>query len=140
MANLKGLIKLRKFTVEEKQKILSTLYREYESIDAKKRSLIETVAKERTIAEEKNSYETHASYILYAEQARDQVMALDGKLKELNVYIEKAQDEVREAFAEFKKIEIVQQNREDEEEREIDRKDSLTLDDIGVEGHRRKET
>ncbi len=140
MANLKGLIKLRKYNVEEKQKVLSALFREAETIEAKKNALLHTVATERRIAEEKNDYDTHASYILYVERARDQIMALDRKLKEVNAKITKAQDAMREAFGELKKIEIIQKTREDDERREIDRKESLMLDEIGLEIHRREKS
>ena len=46
---------------------------------------------------------------------------------------------MREAFSEQKKAELIQEQREDEEQKEIARKENTNLDEIGVEVFRRKE-
>ena len=46
---------------------------------------------------------------------------------------------MRRAFAELKKIEITQERREDEEEKAINKKESAELDEIAIEGFRRKQ-
>lgn len=139
MANLKPLIKLRKFQVEEKQKILAALLREVEAIESRKRAILITIKEERRIAEESEDYETQASYRLYAEKARDQVRLYDAEIAKYNVFIEKAQEDMRIAFAEQKKIEIIQREREEEELAELNRKDSARMDEVGITGHLRKE-
>jgi flagellar export protein FliJ len=53
--------------------------------------------------------------------------------------IVRAQDEMREAFSEQKKAEIIQEQRDKEEAEEIARKENTNLDEIGIEGFRRKE-
>ena len=53
--------------------------------------------------------------------------------------IEVARDDMRRAFAELKKIEITQERREDEEEKAINKKESAELDEIAIEGFRRKQ-
>ncbi len=139
MANLKPLIKLRKFQVEEKQKVLAALLREVEKFETKKREVLVSIKEERKIAEESDDYETQASYRLYAERARDQVKMIDMEINKYNFLIQKAQDDMRDAFAEQKKIEIIQEQRELEEELEENRKDSARMDEVGMTGFIRKE-
>ncbi len=139
MANLKPLIKLRKFQVEERQKILAALLREVEKFESKRRELLLSIKEERKIAEEKGDYDTLAAYRLYAEHSRTQVQLYDGEIHKFNFLIAKAQEDMREAFAEQKKIEIIQENREAEEEREENRRDGVIMDEVGAEGFRRKE-
>ena len=139
MANLKPLIKLRKFQVEEKQKILAILLREVEKFEAKKSDLLLQIKEERRLAEESGDYETQAAYRLYVERARIQVRVFEGEINKYNHLVNKAQEDMRAAFAEMKKIEIIQENREDDEERELNRKDSAIMDEVGIDGHRRKD-
>ncbi len=139
MANLKPLIKLRKFQVEEKQKILAALLREVEKIESAKRGLLVQIKDERKIAEASDDYETQMSFRLYAENAREKIRLYDAEIYKYNFFIEKAQEDMREAFSEMKKIEIIQENREAEEEREENRRDSGILDEVGIQGYRRKE-
>ncbi len=46
---------------------------------------------------------------------------------------------MRAAFADMKRVEIVHKQREVEERAKIDEKQSNELDEIGIEGFRRKE-
>jgi hypothetical protein len=64
---------------------------------------------------------------------------LNVEKKKLEMRIVVAQDDVREAFANMKRIEIVQREREREEQKEQDRKETRELDEIGLDGFRRKE-
>lgn len=139
MANLKPLIKLRKFQVEEKQKILAALLREVEKFEKAKSDLLIQIKEERRLAEESDDYETLAAFRMYNERAREQVRLYDGEINKYNLFIQKAQDDMREAFAEQKKIEIIQAEREAEEGREENRKDSARMDEVGLTGFIRKE-
>ena len=139
MANLKPLIKLRKFQVEEKQKVLAALLREVEKFESKKREVLVSIKAERKIAEESEDYETQAAYRMYAERARDQVRMIDLEINKYNFLIQKAQDDMRDAFAEQKKIEIIQELREAEEMLEETRRDNARMDEVGMEGFIRKD-
>ena len=139
MANLKPLIRLRKFEVEEKQKILAALLREVEKLESKKTSILISIKAERKIAEDSDDYETQAAYRMYAERARKQVELLDAEIGKYDFLIKRAQDDMRDAFAEQKKIEIIQENRDAEEEAAIAAKDAATMDEIGLNGFVRRE-
>jgi flagellar export protein FliJ len=139
MANLKPLIRLRKFEVEEKQKILVALLREVEKLESKKTSILISIKAERKIAEDSDDYETQAAYRMYAERARQQVDLLNAEIGKYDFLIKRAQDDMRDAFAEQKKIEIIQENRDAEEEAAIAAKDAATMDEIGLNGFVRKD-
>jgi flagellar FliJ protein len=139
MADLAPLIRLRKYGVEEKQKILADLFREAEALEARKADFLAQVEKERCIAEKVGDFDTHAAFTLFANRARQAVDGINATLKRLDVRIAKAQDEMREAFGEMKKVEIIQRRRQEEERAAEDRRESQILDEVGIEGFRRKE-
>lgn len=139
MADLDPLIRLRKYAVEEKQKILADLFREAEALEGRKASLREQMERERKIAEEKDEFETYSAYILFAERVRGEVGDIEDKLEILDTKIAKAQDAMREAFADMKKVEIIQRTRKEEERAVEESKEASVLDEIGIEGFRRKD-
>lgn len=136
MADLLSLIRLRKHTVEEKQKVLSALYREAEMFQLKKQQMEDQLAQERETA--KTNTDAAAYYGLYAENMRKKIDKIDEAIQRLNKRIEAAQEDVRAAFAEQKKIEIIQRNRDEEEEKERADKEVQLIDDIAIDGFRRK--
>lgn len=133
MADLKPLIRFRKHLVDEKQKILSQLYRDAEKIEQSKQAIHDQMAKESTLANEMGSTEAHAYLGRYLEGARKKIKALDASLKKMEARIAAAQEDIRNAFAEMKKVQIIQTRRDDEEERIEEKKESDTLDDMGIE-------
>lgn len=136
MADLLSLIRVRKHTVEEKQKILSALYREVENLQNRREAMEAQLAQERELAMNNNSIGTF--YGLYAENMRRKIDRMNEAIRKVNARIETAQEDVRAAFAEQKKVEIIQRNREEEDEKERADKESRLLDDIAIEEFRRK--
>ena len=136
MADLLSLIRLRKHTVEEKQKALSVLYREVEVLQKRRKEMEDQLAREKELAMTNNN--AGAFYGLYAENMRKKIERMNDAIRKLNARIEVAQEDVRAAFAEQKKVEIIQRNREEEEEKERADKESQLLDEIALEGFRRK--
>jgi flagellar protein FliJ len=143
MADLNPLIRYRKFEVEEKQKFLAQLYREFEMLENHKLGLLKDIERERKLIEnDEDNIEQRGAYLLYVDRVRIKLAEIEEAQKFLNQKIEKAQDEVREAFADMKKIQIIQERRDEEEEREINAKESRSLDEIGItltERRRREE-
>lgn len=139
MANLKPLIRLRKYRVEEKQKALAELFRQTELLESRKRVLFADMEREEKMAEESQSIDAMYSFVAYAARVHTEIVKLNGLLKLMEPRILKAQDEMREAFSEQKKAELIQEQREEEEKREIARKENTNLDEIGVELFRRKQ-
>lgn len=137
MADLFGLIRLRRHTVEEKQKVLSALYREAENFQNKRRAMEEQILREKALAGEDR--DAGIFFGIYAERMRRKIGLIDDAIAKINVRIAAAQEDVRAAFAEQKKAEIIQRKRDEEEESEIAAREDRVLDEIGIEGFRRKD-
>lgn len=139
MADLEPLIRLRKFRVEEKQKVLAELFRQAELLEVRKRMILDELDRERQMAEEGNNIDALVAYAAYSSRMAGEIDKLDGQIRKLDVRIEKAQDDMREAFSEQKKAQIIQDRRDAEEQAEQDAKDNKSLDEIGLEAFRRNE-
>ena len=139
MANLKSLIKLRRHNVDEKQKVLAELYRQIETIENSKSTLIERLRTERAVLEEHGTLEMYAYFGRFSQNIQRMIERLNLEKQKLEVRVQIAQDDVREAFANVKRIEIVQQEREKAEKKEQTDKDTREMDEIGLDGFRRKE-
>lgn len=138
MADLHALIRFRKHTVDEKQRVVARLYREAEEIEQRKQNILNQIEKEREQAEEMQIPFVMTYYGLYVDGARKKIKGLDRALEKVNARIETAREDLREAFAELKKVEITQRKREEEEDAEEKRRETQILDDIGIDSYRRK--
>lgn len=140
MANLKPLIRLRKYRVEEKQKVLAELFRQSELLEGRKRVLFADMEREEQLANESSSIDAMFAFVAYAARVHTEIEKLNMIMEKMEPRILKAQDEMREAFSEQKKAEIIQEQRQDDEKKEIAKKENTNLDEIGVEVFRRKDS
>lgn len=139
MADLQALVRLRRFRVEEKQKALADLYRASEALEAEREERLATLAREKQIAEDLGDPTSYTDYGRYADGVHRKVVKIDKELAKLETRIQIAQDDMRTAFADMKRIEIVQRRRKEDEQRKLIAKETLELDDIGIEAFRRRE-
>lgn len=137
MADLNPLIRVRKHTVEQKQKALADLYKQVEELLSQKRSLLDQLAIEREKVDEMG-VEALGYFGRYSEVVRERCEDIDDSMKMLESRIEVAREDMRLAFAELKKIEITQERRDEEEDKAREKKSSQILDDIAIEAYRRK--
>lgn len=139
MANLNPLIRVRRHTVEQKQKFLAELYRQADELQTQKENLLRQLADERKALEEMNSaVEMVVAFTAYSEAVKGRVADIDEAMAKLEARIEIAREDMREAFAEFKKIEITQERREEEALAALEKKQAELLDEAAIEGYRRK--
>ena len=138
MSDLSSLIRLRKHTVDQKQKFLSGLYRQAEALEQQKASLNEKIASERKLLEEQEMLEALAWFGRYAAGVKVKIEMLDKDIVNMEQRIEIARADLRAAFAELKKVEITDERRRKEELRAENIKEGKELDDIAIEGYRRK--
>lgn len=138
MANLSGLIRVRKHTVDEKQKALSDLYRRSEELAAERAGLLNALEEEREKVSEMD-VQMLSYFGPYSEAVQERVGDLDKVVDTLEKRIRIAQEDMRQAFSELKKVEITQARRVDEEKKEINKKESDELDEMAIEGFRRKQ-
>ncbi len=139
MKKLDPLIRVRKHTVEQKQKALAALYKREEEMKNERDKLEAQLAIEMEKAKDMDA-EFLNYFGPYSARVQNQIERIDAKRKKLENQIALAQESVRAAFAELKKVEIIDKRRKAEERAEIDKKESDMLDDIAVDGFRRKET
>tara|TARA_R110001592_G_scaffold27763_14_gene102775 strand:- start:10 stop:429 length:420 start_codon:yes stop_codon:yes gene_type:complete len=138
MAKLDPLIRVRKHTVEQKQKTLAALYKRAQDLKDERDKLETEHAIEAEKAREMDS--DFLSYFgAYSERVHNQIDTIDRARRKLENQIRLAQEQVREAFEELKKVEIVNDRRKVEERAAMDKKDSDALDEIALDGFRRKE-
>ena len=139
MADLEPLIRYRKHTVDEKQKVLGELYRQSEELQQQKEAVEEEMEHEKKMAEEMATLEASAYLGRYLEGAKAKIAAIDAALHQLESKIAIAREDMRNAFAEMKKVEITQRNRKDREKAELQKKEDLELDANAIENYRRRQ-
>ena len=138
MADLDPLIRYRKHGVDEKQRVLARLYGISEQLEAEKQALIDQMDKEKELAKQSESVDTATFLGNYLTNARKKIDSIDRKRRKLEAEIAVAQEDMRNAFAEMKKVEITQRKRDERERAEEQAKEDRDLDEIALEGYRRK--
>lgn len=138
MANLKSLIKLRRHNVDEKQKALGELYRQVEMIEQNKQILIERLQEERDVLDKTGTLEMYAYFGRFSQNIQRSLERMNLEKQKIEMRINVAQEDLREAFANMKRVEIVQREREVEEKKEQDAKEGREMDEIGLDGFRRR--
>lgn len=136
MADLTSLIRVRKHLVEQKQKFLAELYRQAEELQSQKQTMLDQKEAEMEKVREM-SVEMLSYFGPYTQAVKERVKEIEDNIKTLEARIEIAREDMREAFAELKKIEITHERREEEALRELNKKESGELDEIGIEAYRR---
>ncbi|OAN50277.1 hypothetical protein A6A04_02425 [Paramagnetospirillum marisnigri] len=134
---LKTLIRLSKWNVDEKQRILVALQgREDEILDMIRREE-EQLKEEQRLASE-DSTGIGFAYGNYANAWLNRRQQLFNALEAVREEIIRARDALAEAFNELKTYEITQRERERRAQAERDKKEQNFMDEIGLNLYRRK--
>jgi len=135
---LKTLIRLAKWTVDEKRRVLTAL-------QAREDELVAALAEhERRLIEEQRVAAGDATgigylYGAFAAAWLNRKAEMTTMLANLRGQIELARDELAEAFRQHKTYEITQANRDKRTREEADRKEQIRLDEIGLNVFRRRD-
>ena len=134
---LKGLVRLRKWDVDEKRRFLARLIASEEQLIALLLALEEQGIKERhaAAADPLGAGLTYGGYVRWAKERRE---TLEKTLKDLRRQISAARDTLAEAFKELKTSEIAEDNRIGRETSMRERQERALQDDIGLEIYRRR--
>jgi len=134
---LKTLIRLARWEVDEKRRVLVALQTREEEIIATIRAAEQQLLHEQQVA----SQDPEAAYLYgaFANAWLNYRAQLDATLAEVRAQIEIARDDLAEAFRQAKTYEVTQANREKREKEEADRKEQAVMDELGIEIHRRRE-
>lgn len=136
---LKTLIRLHKWTVDEKRRALVALQAREEQVITEIRQAEEQLVAEKKIAAE----DVTGAGFLYGQFANawlDRRSQLNRTLDVVRAEVARAADELADAYGQLKTFEITQRERERRAKAEADKKEQEKLDEIGLTLYRRRET
>ena len=135
--DLSTLIRLRKWDVDEKQRALAVLLRQEEGVILRQAELEAEVLSELAVTSQLPADQrgTLSGYLKRCEGFR---LALKVALQDIRQRIVNAQDHLSDAYRRLKTFEVTQNQRDVAEEREENRLETLELNEIGLNLHRRK--
>ncbi|ARJ64685.1 hypothetical protein WV31_02870 [Magnetospirillum sp. ME-1] len=135
---LKTLIRLSKWNVDEKQRVLVALQGREDQILAAIQQAEQSLIHEQQVAAQ-DAAGVGFAYAAFANAwlaRREQLMQM---LEQVRQEINRARDELAEAFNQLKTYEITQKERERRAQAEMDKKEQAFLDEVGLNIHRRKD-
>lgn len=136
--DLKGVIRFRKWELDEKRRALGDLLRKEQGlIDALQKFDEEMQAEQR--AASANALEGGLMFGMYSVAAKARREQVQLWLQEARVAIDAAREELAQSFKEFKTFEIAQEQREEREKKERDSKAQKVLDEIALTTYRRRD-
>ncbi len=135
---LKSLIRLSKWNVDEKQRVLVALQGREDEILSWIKRLDEQLKEEQRVATE-DSTGVGFSYGAFAKAWLGRRQQLLSMLEMVRAEIVRARDELALAFNELKTYEITQRERDRRAQVERDKKEQAFLDEIGLNIHRRRD-
>ena len=137
MAKLHSLIRFKRNELDDKRKHLAQLNAELEALLHAKKKLLDDLAHERNLASvDIDIARTFGTYLNRTLQRCDE---LDQIIADKQQEVQAATVVMQEAYLDVKKLEITQENRDKAEEGRINRIESITLDDVAIEGFRRRQ-
>ncbi len=137
MADLKGLIRMRGWALEEERRKLAALYELEAGLVGRLNDLSAEIDREKRAAEGGAGGVTAdlGGWLAAARGRRDR---LNESLEQARAEARLAEEAVAEAFRELKKVELVASARAEQAARKRARNERLRLDEIGLETHRRR--
>lgn len=135
---LKTLIRLSKWNVDEKQRVLVALQGREDQILAAIQQAEQSLIHEQQVASQ-DAAGVGFAYAAFANAwlaRREQLMQM---LDQVRQEINRARDDLAEAFNQLKTYEITQKERERRAQAELDKKEQAFLDEIGLNIHRRRD-
>ncbi len=136
--SLKTLLRLSRFEIDEKRRVLVALQAREDQILANIAGAEAQLLVEQRVAAE-DSTGAGFQFGAYAKAWLAHRAGLEQALTEVRRQIEQAREELAEAFRQQKTYEITQANREKREREEADRKEQSFLDEVGLNIYRRRE-
>ncbi len=136
MKGLATLIKLSKRKLDELRRKLGNLEGQKAQLEEAIRKLSQELAREMELAGKQP--EMSGFFGGFAKRIQQRQEAMHQEIKKIEIEITKTRDEISEAFSEQKKYEIAADNAKKRAGEEQNRKDTIALDEIAEQQHRRK--
>jgi flagellar FliJ protein len=136
-ANMKSLIRLHEWNVDEKQRKVGELSRLQAELESQLKNLDEEHTREQAAAkaDPTGAGLTYPAYYEVVSQRRDN---LKDSILQMDVVINYARDELSEAYGELKKYETVEKARKERLDKELAQREQVMLDEIALNQFRRK--
>jgi len=137
-ANIKNLIRLHEWNVDEKRRKLGELLRLEAELIEQLKNLEEEHVREKAAAtaDPQGAGIVYPAYHKQMSQRRDN---LKDSIRQMEIVINYARDELSESYQELKKYETVEQNRQRRYELEQARREQVLLDEVALNQFRRKQ-
>lgn len=136
MSGLSSLIRLHRWKLEEKRRVLAELEALMDQLISRASALEVEIVNEQKAAVA--SPEAGFAYGAYAASAIHRRAVLAQSAAELNEKIEAARDDVKAAFQDAKKYEIAQERKVERERIVTARRERIVEDDVALDTFRRK--
>jgi flagellar export protein FliJ len=138
MANLDPLIRLNKFQLEDKQRVLSKLYADVQALEIQKSAIMDSVESEKeAMNADTQNIAMMQGFMTYLQRTKTEIGLINNQISTLEIKITRAVDEMREAFGELKKIEITRDRRLEDIAKENTKREDALFSEIALEIYRR---
>jgi chromosome segregation ATPase len=136
MSGLDQLMRLQKWTLDEKRRQALDLEALIDKLENDIRLLDDEVARE--IEASQQSIDLQRALPAYRKMMQERRERLEQSINNLRVELQRIQDEIAEAFSDLKKTEQTIQSRKQRQRQQERRREQIVSDDIGLELHRRR--
>ncbi len=134
---LKTLIRVRDWTVDEKSRVLANRLRDLDAFKEQARGLEREVKAEQETAKASPS-EAGMAYSGYARGVLHRRARLEKAIADTEAAVCAAKDDVAQAYRDLKTVELAQESRERRDVEEAERRQTATLDEMALQGFRRR--
>jgi flagellar export protein FliJ len=135
--DLRTLIRLYKWELDEKRRALSQLEAIVAGLEREREKLQAEMVAEAAAAGQ--SFEASLTYPAYLKHAKARGAHLERAIAMAQRDVEQAGEAVQAAFEELKRMELAQEQREQQRQLEIKRREGQELDEIGAIGFERRQ-
>jgi flagellar FliJ protein len=134
---LKTLVRLNEWEVDERQRRLGELLRLVESLEKQIEALRAELAHEQqvAIASPDQAAFLFGNYVFTVIARRNWI---NDSIAKAEVEVEGAREQLRDAYRDLKKFEILKESGEKRENAELERKERIDLDEVGLQSFRER--
>ncbi|WP_374308318.1 hypothetical protein [Dongia sp.] len=136
MNGLDQLLRLQKWTLDEKRRQAADLVALIERLQGDIAKLDDEVAREIEIA--RTDLEASRHLPPYRDMMAKRRERLEQSVADITLELERVREEIAEAFGDIKKTEQTIQNRQERKRQAAARREQIATDEMGLEQHRRK--
>ncbi len=136
MAGLKSIIKLKKQQLDDKRRAITQLMARLDQMRREEQRELDNLEAEKKLAAK--DADGLRAFPNYNKRVQEKLVLLRDEQVKLNAAIERGQAELQDAFKEYKTYEITERERDRRAAAAEKKSEDAAMDEIGIEGFRRK--